>query len=144
MSTRWIPKGFHTITPNIVADDAEQAVTFLKKAFGATETYRLTMSNGEITHCERKLGDSVLNIGESMDGWPAHGLVAQIYVEDSDELFKRAVDAGAKKIMSTTDMFFGTREGRVADPFGNVWTIATLKEEVAPEEMQRRMKAQGY
>jgi PhnB protein len=79
-----------------------------------------------------------------MDGWPAHGLVAQIYVEDSDELFKRAIDAGAKEIMPMADMFFGSREGRITDPFGNVWTIATLKEEVAPEEMQRRMKAQGY
>jgi PhnB protein len=144
MSTRWIPKGFHTITPNIIADDAERAVAFFKKAFGATENYRLTVSNGKITHCELKLGDSVLNIGESMDGWPAHTLVAQIYVEDSDELFKRAVDAGAKEIMPMTDMFFGSREGRITDPFGNVWTIATLKEEVAPEEMQRRMVAQGY
>lgn len=144
MSTRWIPRGFHTITPNIVAADAERAVAFFKTAFGATETYRLKMSNGKIVHCELKLGDSVLNIGESMDGWPAHGLVAQIYVEDSDELFKRAVSAGAKEIMPMTDMFFGSREGRVADPFGNVWTIATLKEEVTPEEMQRRMKTQGY
>ena len=68
-------------------------MAFFKKAFGATETYRLKMSNGKIAHCELKLGDSVLNIGESMDGWPAHGLVAEIYVEDSDELFKRAVNA---------------------------------------------------
>jgi PhnB protein len=59
-------------------------------------------------------------------------------------LFKRAVDAGGKVTMPMTDMFFGSREGRIADPFGNVWTIATLKEEVAPEEMQRRMKAKGY
>jgi PhnB protein len=144
MSIPWVPKGFHTVTPNIIADDAERAMAFLKKAFGATENYRLTMSNGKITHCELKLGDSVLNLGESMEGWPAHGLVAQIYVEDSDELFKRAVDAGASVIMPMTDMFFGSREGRIADPFGNVWTIATLKEEVAPEEMQRRLKAQGY
>jgi PhnB protein len=144
MSVRWVPKGFHTITPNIVVDDAEQAVVFLKKAFGAVENYRLTLSNGKITHCELKLGDSVLNLGESMEGWPARGLVAQIYVEDSDELFRRAVQAGAKVIMPMTDMFFGSREGRIADPFGNVWTIATLKEELAPDEMQRRMTANGY
>jgi PhnB protein len=75
MSSQWIPRGFHTVAPNIVADDAEQAVAFFKKAFGATETYRLTMSNGKIAHCELKLGDSVLNIGESMEGWPAHGLL---------------------------------------------------------------------
>jgi len=54
------------------------------------------------------------------------------------------VQAGAKVIMPMTDMFFGSREGRIADPFGNVWTIATLKEQVSPEEMQRRMKAEGY
>lgn len=144
MSARWIPKAFHTITPNVVVDNAEQAVAFLQEAFGATENYRLTMSNGKIAHCELKLGDSVLNLGESMEGWPAHGLIAQIYVEDSDELFKRAVDAGAKVIMPMTDVFFGSREGRVADPFGNVWTIATLKEELAPQEMQRRMRANGY
>jgi PhnB protein len=87
----------------------------------------LTMPNGKIMHCELKLGDSVLNIGESIEGWPAHGLVA-----------------GAKEIMPMTDMFFGSREGRITDPFRNVRTIATLKEEVAPEEMQRRMKALGY
>jgi uncharacterized glyoxalase superfamily protein PhnB len=106
MSAQWIPKGFHTITPNIVVADAEEAVAFLKKALGATENYRLTMSDGKIAHCELEIGDSILNVGTSMEGWPAHGLVA--------------------------------------DPFGNVWTIATLEEEVAPEEMQRRMKAEGY
>jgi PhnB protein len=144
MSAQFLPKGFHTITPNIVVDDAEKAVAFLKKALGATENYRLTMSDGTITHCELKIGDSILNLGASMEEWPAHGLVAQIYVEDSDALFQRAVQAGAKVIMPMTDMFFGSREGRITDPFGNVWTIATLKEEVAPEEMQRRMKAAGY
>jgi PhnB protein len=144
VSIRAIPKGFHTITPNIIVDDAEKAVEFLKKALGATENYRLLMSNGKITHCELRIGDSVLNLGESMEGWPARGLVAQIYVEDSDALFKRAVEAGCTVIMPLTDMFFGSREGRVADPIGNVWTIATLKEEVSPEEMQQRMKAQGY
>ncbi len=58
MSARWLPKGFHTITPNIIVDDAEQAVAFFKNAFGASESYRLTMSNGKIAHCELKLGDS--------------------------------------------------------------------------------------
>ena len=144
MSVNAIPKGFHTITPNIIVDDAEQAVAFLKKALGATENYRLLLSNGKITHCELRIGDSVLNLGESMEGWPARGLVAQLYVEDSDALFTQAVDAGATVVMPMTDMFFGSREGRVADPYGSVWTIATMREEVAPDEIQRRMKAQGY
>jgi PhnB protein len=144
MTAQWLPKGFHTVTPNIIVDDAEQAVAFLKKALGATESYRLTMADGKIAHCELKIGNSILNLGTSMEGFPPHDLVAQLYVEDSDALFDRAVEAGAKVLMPMTDMFFGSREGRVADPFGNVWIIATLKEEVSPQEMQRRMKAEGY
>jgi PhnB protein len=137
----WIPKGFRTVTPNIVVDNAESAIAFLKEALGAIEQYRLTMSDGKVAHCELKLGNSIVNVGESMEGWPAHGLVAQIYVENSDALFERAVAAGASIIMPMTDMFFGSREGRVSDPFGNVWTISTLTEEVPPEEMQRRLTA---
>ena len=144
MNEPWIPRDFRTVTPNIVVDDADDAIAFLKGALGAVEQYRLTMSSGKVAHCELKLGDSIVNVGESMEGWPARGLVAQIYVENSDALFDRAVAAGATVIMPMTDMFFGAREGRVADPFGNVWTIATLKERVSPEEMQRRMTAAGY
>ena len=144
MNEPWIPEVLHTITPNIIVEDAESAVSFLKRAFGATEHYRLTMSNGKIAHCELALGDSVVNLGESMDGFPAHALVAQIYVENSDAVFERAVAAGASVVMPMTDMFFGSREGRVADPFGNTWTIATRTERVSPAEMQRRMSAEGY
>jgi PhnB protein len=144
MPRNFIPKGFHTVTPNIIADDAEGAVAFLKQAFGFTESYRLTLSDGKIAHCELRLGDSALNLGSSMEGWPARALVAQIFVEDSDALLKQAIKAGATEIMPITDMFFGSREGRVSDPFGNIWTIATLKEVVAPEEMQRRMSVLGY
>ncbi len=144
MSAQWVPKGFGTITPNIIVDDAEQAITYLKKALGAIESYRLTMANGSIAHCELHIGNSVLNLGTAMEGWPARGLTAQIFVEDADAVFERAVACGAQVIMPMTDMFFGSREGRVEDPCGNVWTIATLKEEVAPTEMQRRMTAAGY
>jgi PhnB protein len=144
MMAPWLPDGFHTITPNIIADDAEQAVDFLKRAFGATENYRLTLSDGKITHCELKIGNSILNLGATMEGWPAHGLISQIFVEHPDALFEQAVQAGAKALMPMTDMFFGIREGRLSDPFGNVWIIATLKERVAPEEMQRRLRAEGY
>ena len=144
MNASWIPEGFHTVTPNVIVDDADAAISFFKQAFGATEHYRLTMANGKIAHCELTLGNSVVNLGESTEGWPAHGLVAQIYVEDSDAVFARAVAAGASVVMPMTDMFFGSREGRVSDPFGNVWTIATLKEQVSPKEIQRRMTAAGY
>jgi len=142
MSVSPIPEGFHTITPNIIVDDAKQAIAFLCAALGAEELVKLTLPDGKIVHCELRIGDSRLNLGESMEGWPAHGLVAQLYVANSDELFERAVAAGAKVLMPMTDMFFGSREGRVADPFGNVWTIATRTERVSYEEMQRRLSAQ--
>jgi PhnB protein len=139
MSVNPIPDGFHTITPNVIVEDDERAVAFFKSAFGAEEILRLTMPDGKITHCELKIGDSRLNLGEAMEGWPAHTLLAQIHVADSDAMFERAVAAGAKVTMPMTDMFFGSREGRIVDPFGNTWTIATRKEVVSPEEMQRRL-----
>lgn len=144
MTAPWLPDGFHTVTANIIAEDAELTVDFLKRAFGATENYRLTLSDGRITHCELKIGDSIINLGAAMEGWPAHGLIAQIFVEAPDALFGQAVAAGATVVMPMTDMFFGIREGRVSDPFGDVWIIATLKERLAPEEMQRRLQAERY
>jgi PhnB protein len=142
MSVSFVPEGFHTITPNIIVDDARKAIEFLGAALGAEEIVKLTLPDGKIVHCELQIGDSRLNLGESMEGWPAHGLVAQLYVANSDELFARAVAAGAQVVMPMTDMFFGTREGRVSDPFGNIWTIATRKESVSYEEMQRRINEQ--
>lgn len=144
MTAPWLPDGFHTITPNIIAEDAERAVDFLKRAFGATEGYRLILADGSITHCELKIGDSIINLGSAMEGWPARGLIAQLFVEAPDTLFEQAVRAGATSLMPMTDMFFGIREGRVSDPFGNVWIIATLKERLSSEEMQQRLRAEGY
>jgi PhnB protein len=141
---RRVPQCFHSITPNIIVQDADQAIDFFKRAFGVRENYRLTTREGKVAHCELQFEDSIVNLGESMAGWPAHGLVAQIHAEDSDALFDQAVMAGATVVVPMTDMFFGSREGRVADPFGNVWIIATRTEEISPQEMQRRMTAQGH
>jgi uncharacterized glyoxalase superfamily protein PhnB len=80
----------------------------------------------------------------AMDGWPAHGLIVQIFVEAPDALFEQAARAGATALMPMTHMFFGIREGRLPDSFGNVWIIATLKERLTPEEMQRRLREAGY
>ena len=139
MSVPPIPEGFHTITPNIIINGVERAIEFYKKAFGAEERMRLTMPDGVITHCELAIGDSRLNIGEAMEGWPAHPLLAQLHVADADAVFERAVNAGATIVMPMTGMFFGSREGRVKDPFGGTWTIATRTEIVSAEEMQRRL-----
>ena len=134
-----IPDGFHTITPNIIIDGVESAIEFYKQVFGAEEKVRLTTPDGKIVHCELAIGDSRLNIGEAMDGWPPHPLLAQIYVADADAVFERAVTAGAKVVMPMSDMFFGSREGRVSDSFGGTWTISTRKEIISTAEMQSRL-----
>lgn len=143
MTKRYMPEGFHTVTPNIISDRAEGVIAFLTKAFGAEERLRLTMPDGALVHCELQIGDSRINVGQAMEGWPEHALVAQIFVPDSDAGFAQAIAAGASELMPVSDMFFGSREGRVTDPFGNTWTIATLKEELSQAEMQRRINAQA-
>jgi len=139
MSVHFIPEGFHTITPNTIVENAAEAIDFYQRVFDAKEKVRLTMPGGKIVHCELQIGDSRVNLADAMEGWPLHALLAQIYVPDSDAVFARALGAGAKQVMPVSDMFFGAREGRVLDPFGNTWTISTLKEKVAPAEMQRRL-----
>jgi PhnB protein len=141
MSVNPIPAGFHTVAPNIIVKNIEEAVSFYKQAFGAEEILRLCMPDGKVTHCELKFGDSRVNLGESMEGWPEHSLLAQIFVADSDAVFAQAVEAGAQVLSPMADMFFGSREGRVLDPFGSTWTISTHKENVSVEEMQRRLNA---
>ncbi len=131
----------NAIIPNIIVADANAAISFFKEAFGAEEQFRLTVADGKVVHCELRIGDSVLNLGETMEGWPERTLLAQILVDDSDTTFAKAVSAGATVVMPMTDMFFGFREGRVNDPFGNAWTISTKIENVSPSEMQRRLDA---
>jgi PhnB protein len=141
MSVNPIPAGFHTIAPNIIVKSVDAAVSFYKQAFGAEEILRLSMPDGRVTHCELRIGDSRVNLGEAMEGWPEHTLLAQIFVADSDAVFAQAVKAGAKELSPMTDMFFGSREGRVLDPFGSTWTISTHTENVSAEEMQRRLNS---
>lgn len=111
MNVNPIPAGFHTIAPNIIVKSVDEAVSFYKRAFGADEILRLSMPDGKVVHCELKFGDSRVNLGESMEGWPEHTLLAQIFVADSDAVFAQAVKAGAEVLSPITDMFFGSREG---------------------------------
>jgi PhnB protein len=89
MSINPIPAGFHTIAPNIIVKSVDEAVSFYKRAFGAEEVLRLSMPDGKVVHCELKFGDSRVNLGESMEGWPEHTLLAQIFVADSDAASRR-------------------------------------------------------
>ena len=142
-ATSFLPKGYHTVTPQLTLDQAARTIEWYKKALGAQEIDRNIGPDGKIMHAELKIGDSHFMVSDVMMGKGPKGFGGSpagfwIYVADSDASFKRAVDAGAKPIMPPTDMFWGDRYCKLADPFGHHWSIATHEETLTPEEMTRR------
>jgi PhnB protein len=123
----------------MIVGDAERAIAFYNGAFRACERMRLTMPDGNITHSEPLIGDSALNLGESMEGWPAHALLAQLFVADSGAFFNRAGAAGATVTTPMMDMCMGHRIGHLVDPYGGTWTTSTQTEFVAPAEIEQRL-----
>jgi PhnB protein len=148
MSVNTIPPGHHTVSPYLAIKDAAKALEFYKTAFGATEIYKLMMPDGRLGHAEIRLGDSVIMLS---DEFPEYGGKApqtlggspvsiHLYVEDVDAFFKRALATGAKERKPVMDQFYGDRSGQLEDPFGHLWWVATHKEDVAPDEMQKRVQ----
>jgi len=143
-----IPEGFHSVTPYLTVNDAGRAIDFYKRAFGAQEIARMQGPEGKVGHAELRIGDSVVMLADEMPGSGCRspqalgGTTAGIflYVKDVDSAFKQAVSAGAKSDAEPADMFWGDRFGRLTDPFGHSWSVATHKEDVAPDEMQKRAK----
>ena len=149
MSVKPIPDGYHTVTPYLIVQDAARALDFYKEAFGATEAVRMAGPGGKVMHAEIKIGDSAIMMADECSEMGARGPQAYggtpvslaVYVEDVDARVDRAVAAGAKVLRPVADQFYGDRAGTLEDPFGHVWTIATHKEDVSPEEMRRRAEA---
>jgi PhnB protein len=142
-----IPDGYRTATPYLTIKGAAQAIEFYKRAFGAQEGGRMTGPDGKsVMHAEIRIGDSMLMLSDEFPQMGSRspetlgGTTGSIflYVPDVDTAFKRAVDAGAKAIMPPTDMFWGDRFGKLVDPFGHEWAMATHKEDLTPEEIRRR------
>lgn len=142
-----IPDGYHTVTPYLICKDAGAALKFYEKAFGAKEVMRLVGPGGVIGHAEMEIGNSKIMLADefpdmkvvspiSLGGTPT-GFC--IYVDDVDTAFQKAIDAGGTLERPVVDQFYGDRSGTLLDPFGHKWTLATHKEDVPPEEMQRRM-----
>jgi uncharacterized glyoxalase superfamily protein PhnB len=136
-----IPDGYHTLTPNLTVEDAAKLLDFIKQAFGATAPEVLRDENGNIRHAEAQIGDSRVMVGQARGEWKPRPATLYLYVEDTDEMYKRAIDAGAKSLMEPADQFYGDRNAGVEDSQGNWWWIATHVEDVAPEEMERRAAA---
>jgi PhnB protein len=145
--TNYIPKGFHTATPYLIIKDADKAIEFYKKVFGATEIECIKDAEGKVRHAEIRIGDSAFMItDESPDypewqgpltrgGTPVH---IYLYVEDADAVFAHAIAEGAKELLPMKDQFYGDRSGGVMDPYGHIWYIATHIEDVSTEEIMRR------
>jgi PhnB protein len=147
-ATSAIPRGLHTITPQLTLDEAAKAIDWYKKALGAEENSRAVGPDGKIMHAELKIGDSAFMLNDAMMGGKgpkAYGgspMSLWIYTQDVDALFNRAVGAGAKPgegpMGKVADQFWGDRCGTLTDPFGYRWTIATHKEDLTPQEMKQR------
>jgi PhnB protein len=151
MKSKSIPHGYHSLTPYITVKDAIKAIEFYKEAFNAKEVGRITMPDSTIGHCELLIGDSKLMLAEENKQWGNISPVTlggttvylSLYVENVDEVFERALKAGAKVLgdMVPKDQFHGDRTGSVTDPFGHRWTIISHIEDVSFNEMQKRADA---
>jgi PhnB protein len=149
MGVSAIPAGYHTVTPYLVVKGAGEALAFYESALGAEVFSRMAGPDGRVMHAEFKIGDSPIMLSDecpsgqypgplSLGGTPVSIL---LYVEDCDALFGQAIAAGATERDAVTDRPWGDRMGTLVDPFGHIWSIATHKEDVSPDEMERRMRA---
>jgi PhnB protein len=145
-----VPKGHHTITPQLTLDDAAKAIDWYKKALGAEEVARALGPDGKVMHAEIRIGNSLIMLNDEVGGGKSPKAIGGspvslwIYVEDCDALFNRAVAAGGKvppgPMGQLSDQFWGDRTGTVIDPHGYQWTIATRKEDLTPQEVEQRME----
>ena len=143
-----VPEGLHTLTPHLILDDAARAIDWYKKALGAVEVSRSPGPDGKIMHAQIRIGDSAIYLNDEMGGGKsakARGgspISMWLYVDDCDALFNRAVAAGGKvasgPMGQMQDQFWGDRAGSFKDPEGYMWTIATRKEDLTPQEMKQR------
>src|SRR5579859_2363407 len=147
MPVQPIPEHYHTITPYLTVRDAARAIEFYKQAFGAKERGVMKGPDGKIMHAELQIGDSVVMLA---DEFPEFGSVSpesvgnsstglHIYVNNVDEAFARAVKAGAQTEMPVSDQFWGDRYGKLKDPFGHKWSMATHVRDMSQDEMKKGM-----
>ncbi len=149
MAVKPVPEGYHTVTPYLIIQGASQALDFYKQAFAAEELVRMGGPNGKIGHAEIKIGDSMIMLADEHPemgyrGPKAYGgspVGIHLYINDVDSMFRKTIAAGAKELRPLKDQFYGDRSATLEDPFGHVWTISTHKEDVSPDEMERRIAA---
>ncbi|MES2801008.1 MAG: VOC family protein [Bdellovibrionota bacterium] len=142
-----IPKGYTTVTPYIVVKDAATAIEFYKRAFDATELYRLDDPKGQIMHAEIKIGNSIVMMTSEMADMKSQSpqtlngtaVSFMVYVEDVDSAAKKAIAAGMETLKPVENQFYGDRTGTFKDPFGHIWTIGTHVEDIPMDLMKQKM-----
>jgi PhnB protein len=147
MSVKPIPDGYHTLTPFLTVRDAVKAIEFYKQAFGAEERGIAKGPDGKVMHAELKIGDSIIMLSDEFPDFGAKSPEAfggspmglHIYLDGVDAAFDRAVTAGATVEMPVMDQFWGDRYGRLRDPFGHKWSIATHIKDMSADEMKKSM-----
>jgi PhnB protein len=149
-SPKTIPDGYHSINTYLVVRNADKAIQFYKKAFGAEERFRMHGPDGKtIMHADLKIGDSVFMLTEeskemkalspeSIGGSP---VTLYVYVKDVDSIFNQAISEGATMLKPVQDQFYGDRSGYLRDPFGHLWSIATHKKDLSPDELRKAGEA---
>lgn len=135
-----------TVTPHLGVRDAAAAIDFYERAFGARDLGRLHMADGTIAHAAIEIGGGIVMLADENPEWgndsPSSlggtSVRLHVYVEDVDATFARAIQAGAVEKFPVADQFYGDRSGRLQDPFGHQWIVATRREDLSMEEIQRR------
>lgn len=148
MAVKPIPEGYHSITPYLITKNARGAIDYYKKVFDAQELFVME-HEGKVGHGEIRIGDSQImladefpNMGSAAPTGDLRYSTLMLYVNDVDSTFNKAVEMGAKVIREPKNEFYGDRMATIMDPFGHKWYIATHIEDVSPEEMEKRAKAQ--
>jgi len=142
MSVKPIPDGYHSITPYLIAEGAHKLLEFIEKAFDGQILLKMQNDEGKIAHAEIKIGDSIMMLSEASEEWKPTQTILQLYVEDIDATYQKALEAGAVSVKEPKDQFYGDRSASVKDPLGNFWGIATHIEDVSDEEIKRRVSAE--
>jgi PhnB protein len=137
---RPVPEGYSTVTPWIISGGMAGLIEFVERAFGADEIARVHNQDGTIGHAEFRIGDSVVMGFDATEEWPDTPSFLRLYVEDADEVHRRALEAGATSVTGVTHLFWGDRVGRVRDPFGNLWWIQARAEESLDREFGNRTR----
>ena len=134
-----VPDGFHTVTPFLVASDAQGLLDFIEQGLNGKTEYKLKGDDGKIVHASARIGNSALMLGDAMNEYEPNNAMLYLYVENADELYNQALTfKGTRSKRELRDEFYGDRSGCVQDPWGNTWWIATHIEDVSNEELEER------